>query len=121
MKINWPTVAVFGFIVLLAFLVGTSLLGGWGYRGGYSGGMMGPGMMGGWGLGPFAWFGMLFMWLIPVGFVTLIALGVAALVRTAGGGAVTPPSPASQCPNCGGGVQAGWRNCPHCGTALSTT
>lgn len=46
-KINWTAVAVFGIVVLVAFLVGASLLGG------------------GWGYGPFGWIGMIFMWLIP--------------------------------------------------------
>nr|MBI2905371.1 hypothetical protein [Chloroflexota bacterium] len=76
-KINWTAVAVFGIVVLVAFLIGTSLLGGgWG--------MMGPGMtlapcalggVGGWGFAPFGWIGMIFMWLIPIGFIVLTVLG----------------------------------------------
>lgn len=116
-KINWTMVAVFVIVVLLAFMVGTSLFGGWGY-GGY--GMMGGygGHMG-WGYSPFGWFGMglgmLFMWLIPIGVIALIVYGVVALTRNAGNN--TPASSAS-CPNCGKGVQADWKNCPYCGTAL---
>ncbi len=110
-KINWTAVAVFGIVVLVAFLVGASLLGGgWG--------MMGPGMMGGWGFAPFGWIGMTFMWLIPIGFIVLTVLGVVWLVRAVGGGA-TLGSPARACPSCGRGVQADWRNCPHCGAALA--
>lgn len=130
-KINWTAVAVFGIVVLLAFVIGASLLGGWGF-GGW--GMMGPGMtlaparsagVGGWGFGPFGWIGTpfgVFMWLIPVGFVVLTVLGVVWLVRAVGGGAgqhPNPPSPARACPSCGRAVQADWRNCPHCGAALT--
>ncbi|MBI3910735.1 MAG: zinc ribbon domain-containing protein [Armatimonadetes bacterium] len=118
-KINWSAVAAFGVVVLLAFLIGVSLLGG-----GYGGwGMMGPGMMGGWGFGSFGWIGMLFMWLIPVGFIVLTVLGVVGLVRAVGPHP-NPPPPAGEgaaraCPSCGRGVQADWRNCPHCGAALA--
>lgn len=114
-KINWSMFAVLGIVVLLAFLIGVSLLGGWGY-GGW--GMMGPGMMGNWGFGPFGWIGMLFMWLIPVGFIVLIVLGVVWLVRAVGGG-INPVVPTRTCPSCGRAVQADWRNCPHCGAALT--
>ena len=114
-KINWSAVAVFGIIVLVAFLVGASLLGGWGAG---RWGMPGPGMMGGWGFAPFGWIGMSFMWLIPLGFILLIALGVAGLVRSVGGG-TTPAAPTRVCPSCGRAVQADWRNCPHCGAALT--
>jgi hypothetical protein len=114
-KINWTAVVVFGVVVLLAFLVGVSLLGGgWGY-GGW--GMMGPGMMGGWGLSPFGWIGMTFMWLIPVGFVVLTVLGVVWLVRAVGSG-MNPAAPTRTCLSCGRAVQADWKACPHCGVAL---
>lgn len=117
-KINWTTVAVFVIVALLAFMVGTSLFGGWGYRGYGGWGMMGPGMMG-WGYSPFGWFGMglgmLFMWLIPIGVIALIVYGVVALTRSAGNNA---PASSKPCPNCGKGVQADWQNCPYCGTKL---
>jgi len=119
-KINWTAAAIFGIVVMLAFLVGVSLLGGGRGYGGW--GMMGPGMMGGWGFGPFGWVAMLFMWLIPVGFVVLTVLGVVWLVRAVSGGAGQSPnplSPARACPSCGRAVQADWRNCPHCGAALT--
>lgn len=108
-KINWSVVAVIGIFVLLILLFSTGLFGGWG--------MMGPGMMGGWGYSPFGWIGMIFMWLVPVGFIVLTAMGVAWLVRAIGG--VTPPPSGRACPNCArGGVQPEWQNCPYCGTAL---
>jgi len=111
-KINWTIVIIVALVVLL----GVSLLGGRGY-GGW--GMMGPGMMGGWGFAPFGWIGMLFMWLIPVGLLVLTVLGITWLVRSVGSGN-NPPAPAKACPSCGRGVQVYWRNCPHCGTALTS-
>ena len=116
-KINWTSVAVFAIVVLLVFLVGISLLGGRGY-GGW--GMMGPGMMGGWGFAPFGWIGMLFMWLIPIGFLVLTVLGITWLVRTLGSGN-NPPASAKTCPTCGRGVQADWRNCLYCGATLTSS
>jgi hypothetical protein len=110
-KTNWPLVVVVGIIVLL-LLFGAGMFGGWGSRGW---GMMGPGMMGGWGFSPFGWIGMIFMWLIPIGFLTLVVLGIAWLARNLGG---PPPAPGRACPNCGKGVQVNWQNCPYCGTAL---
>jgi hypothetical protein len=119
-KINWTAVIVFAIVVLLVFLVGVSLLGGWGY-GGWGGmmgpGRMGPGMMGGWGYSPFGWIGMIFMWLVPIGFILLIALGVVWLIRAIGSGR-NPALPARACPNCERSVLADWRNCPYCGTEL---
>jgi hypothetical protein len=121
-NVNWNTVAVIGIIVLLVLLVSGGLFGGRGY-GGW--GMMGPGMtlapgasagVGGWGFSPFGWFGMLFMWLIPVGFLVLTVLGIAWVVRAIGGGT---NSPSHLCPSCGRNVQADWRNCPYCGTVLA--
>jgi hypothetical protein len=120
-KIHWPTVAVFSLVVLLALLIGISLLGGWGYgpmgmMGGWGYGPMG--MMGGWGYAPFGWIGMLFMWLIPLGVLALFVLGGVALLRAVGGGG-PPAAPVTfPCPSCGRAVQVGWRHCPHCGTAL---
>lgn len=110
-KNNWAVVVVVALILLLA----ASLFGNWGY-GGW--GMMGPGMMGGWGFAPFGWIGMIFMWLIPIGFLTLIVLGVVWLVRAVGGENST--TPARACPSCGRGVQPDWQNCPHCGATLTT-
>lgn len=106
-KINWSIIVIIGVIALL-LLFSTAMFGGWG--------MMGPGMMGRWGYYfPFMWIGMMFMWLIPIGFLILIALGIVWLVRNLG----VPMPPASRaCPNCGKSVQADWQNCPYCGTSL---
>ena len=80
-KSYWIAVAVSGIVFLLALLVGMSLLGGWNNRGW---GMMGgwpTGMMHGWGFAPFGWIGIILIWLIPVGIVVLVVLGVVGLVR----------------------------------------
>lgn len=49
------------------------------------GGMMGyrgfAPMMGGWGMMPFGFFGMLFIWLIPLGVLALIVGGIFWIVR----------------------------------------
>jgi putative membrane protein len=74
---NWSIVAVLGIIILATILVGANLLGNQNY-GGW--GMMGPGMMNGWGFG-FGLIGMILMWLIPVGILSLVILGITGLVR----------------------------------------
>ncbi|HEY5901636.1 MAG TPA: zinc ribbon domain-containing protein [Anaerolineales bacterium] len=112
---NWLVVVLIG-VVVVALFFAAGMFGARGYRGW---GMMGPGMMGGWGFAPFAWVGMLFMWLIPVGFLVLLGLGIAWLVRSLGSPTPpTPPAPGRSCPNCGRSVQTDWSNCPYCGTAL---
>jgi uncharacterized membrane protein len=111
-KINWLVVVVVGLLTLF-LLFGIGMFGGRGYRG-Y--GMMGPGMMGGWGYSPFGWIGMIFMWLIPIGFLVLIVLGVVWVVQSLS--KTTQPPIGRTCPNCGKGVQTDWQNCPYCGTAL---
>jgi len=106
-KFNWWIV---GTVVILVsiLLFGGGMMSGSRY-GGY-------GMMG-WGYSPFGWFGMglgmLFMWLVPIGVLALVVLGVTSLVRSNG-------MPASQtpCPSCSKGTQADLQNCPHCGVAL---
>ena len=117
-KINWLAVSFIGIVAILAlFWIGT-MIGDWGYRsygmmGGYGGHM-------GWGYSPFGWigmgFGMLFMWLIPIGVIALVVFGVASLVRNTG----NPTAFTSQhpCPNCGKDTHANWQNCPYCGTKL---
>ena len=114
-KTSWLVVGIVVLIALL-FLFGGGMMSGWGYNNvGYGGWGMGPGMMG-WGFAPFGWFGMIFMWLIPLGFLALVVLGVFWLARNVGNSA----SPASQhpCPHCGKSVQTDWQNCPYCGTTL---
>jgi hypothetical protein len=49
---------------------------------GMMGGYRGMPMMGGWGMSPFGMFGMLFMWLIPLGVLALFVGGIFWLVRT---------------------------------------
>jgi len=126
-KVNWWIVGIIAVLAAIFLFGGGMMAGGWGNRG--YGSMMGgygmtlaPGASAGVGnwASPFSWFGMglgmLFMWLIPVGVLTLIIFGVASLVQNN----KTPVLPASQasCPNCGKGTQADWRTCPYCGTAL---
>ena len=124
MKVNWVAVLILGVAALFVLMLGASLLsgfGGYGRYGGYGGwGMMGPGMMGGWGFAPFGWAGMPLMWLLPLGFLALLVLGVAWLVRAVSraGSGQPPVVPARTCANCHRPVQADWRNCPYCGTVL---
>ena len=108
-KVNWWIVGIVAVIAAL-FLFGGGMM--WGNRG--------YGMMGNWGFSPFGWFGMglgmIFMWLIPIGVLTLIVYGVVALVR--GTGNTASSTPLTPCPHCGKGTQADWQTCPYCGTAL---
>lgn len=116
-KINWLAVSLVTIIaILVLFWIGTMIGGGYrsyGMMGGYGGHM-------GWGYSPFGWigmgFGMLFMWLIPIGAIALVVLGVVSLVRNTGNPTVfTSQHP---CPNCGKDTHANWQNCPYCGTKL---
>ncbi len=109
-KVNWTIVAIVCVIVLLVLAFGMSFMGGWGYYGG-------PGMMGPWMMGPWMMGGWFFMWLIPLGFLLLLVLGIAWLMKERGGS--TPPAPTSTCPSCGRGMQPDWKNCPYCGASLS--
>ncbi|MCJ7535739.1 MAG: SHOCT domain-containing protein [Anaerolineales bacterium] len=80
-KSLWVAVAVFSIALLFIIFVGMSFLGGWNNWGW---GMMGgwpSGMMHEWGFGSFGWFRIILMWLIPVGFVVLVVLGIVGLVR----------------------------------------
>jgi len=126
-KVNWWIVGVVAALAALFLFGGGMMYGGWGNRGyGMMGGYgmtLAPGAsagVGNWGFSPFGWFGMglgmIFMWLIPIGVIALIVYGVVALTRNAGN--ATPPTSLAPCPSCGKGIQADWRNCPHCGTVL---
>jgi hypothetical protein len=124
-KVSWVQVAVFGIVALLVLLIGISFLP-FGWRGGWGlGGMMGPGMMGGWGgwgFSPFGWIGMIFMWLFPLGFLVLLALGGVWLFRqvTQGPAAGSPPAVLGKaCPSCSKPVQTDWHLCPYCGQELT--
>lgn len=116
-RVNWPQINVFAIVTLLVLLIGASLLGGFGR---YGPSMMGPGMMG--GFGRFGGLGIIFMWIIPLGFLILLGSGIVWLVRAVTGSPyVGPPAPpaASVCPACGRPTQAGWQHCPYCGEALT--
>ena len=117
-KVNWMVVSAASIAVLLVVLIGVSLLGGFG---GYGGWRMGPGMMGGWGPAPSGWAGMLLMWLFPLGFLVLLALGIVWLVKAISqpGSGQLPSTSVKACPNCHRPAQAEWHNCPYCGTALA--
>ncbi len=117
---QWVTITV---VAVAALLVGGVLgpLFLWGNTRGYPGmmGGYGGGMMGGFGFAPFGWIGMLLMGVFPLGLLVLVVLGIVGLVRAAGRPASQPAvAPAKLCPNCKQPVQADWRNCPYCGTAL---
>jgi len=109
-KVNWWIVGIAIILVSVSLFGGGMMTGrksgGYGMMGGYGGHI-------GWGYSPFGWLGMLFMWLVPIGVLSLIVLGVASLVRSNG----TPASQAS-CFNCGKGMHADWQTCPYCGTSL---
>lgn len=111
-RINWAVVVAFVCVVLLVFIVGVSLVGGWGH-GGW--GMMGPGMMGRLGYFPVGWIGMIFMWLIPVSFISLIVVGVGWVIRSIDNGS-HPIVSWQNCSTCRRSIQTEWHNCPYCGT-----
>ena len=113
---GWIAVAVIGIAALVVIVAGMLLLGGGEYRGW---GGMGPGMMGSWGFGWIGGIMMLFMWLIPVGLIALVVLGVVFLVKVLDNNH-GQAAPARVCPNCGRSVREEWRNCPNCGKELSS-
>jgi len=130
-KINWTQVAVFGGVVLLAFLIGISLLSffgqGYGYGGWGPGWMMGPGMMSGWRpgwmMGYGGWLFSLLSLIFPLGFLALLILGGVWLVRQisqpqAPSAGRPEAQPGQTCPNCHRTVQTDWRLCPYCGQEL---
>ena len=87
-KVNWLVVGIISAVVLLLLFGGGMMMGGGGMMGNW--GYGGYGMMNNWGYSPFGWIGMLFMWLISIGVVALIVLGVVWLVRKTSN--PTPPS-----------------------------
>ncbi len=117
-RINGAQVGVFAVVVLLVFLIGASLFSGFG---GYGSGMMGPGMMSGWGFGLFGWLGMIFMWIVPLSFLALLVAGIVCLVQSAGG---SPPAgtqtlfETSTCQNCNCPTQDDLQLCLNCGQEL---
>lgn len=80
------------------------------------------GMMGGFGyMHPFSFFGMAFMWLIPIGIVVLLLLGIMGLFK---GTNKTNhhnsrnSAPTRVCQNCERNTQEDWKTCPYCGNEL---
>ncbi len=135
-KVNWTQVGVFAIVVLLVVVIGVSLLGsfgGYGMMGRY--GMMGHGTtfapvpcsdagagVTSWGFPLFGWLGMLLMWLVPLGFLALLVVGIVWLARAVSGPSqASPPTPpaAGSCPSCGRPTQADWQHCPYCGQSLT--
>lgn len=117
--IGWILAIILGLILLLLvpgfFMLFPGMMGGFG-------GMMGNyGMMGrGFGFAPF---GVLLVWLVPLGALVLLILGAVGLIRSAAssGRSDSPQAaaaPARACPNCGKPVQSDWNTCPYCGTGL---
>jgi hypothetical protein len=114
--IGWTLAMVFGLILLL-LLPGLWMMGG-SWMGGY-GGMMGGGFN---SMHPFGWGGMLLGWLIPVGVIILLVIGVVTLVNNLNrsGNLTQPPvAPSRTCPNCGKPAQIDWNTCPYCGQKIS--
>jgi len=113
--LQWVTIIV---VAVVALLVGAVLspLFVWGSGSGY---WNRGGMMGGFGFAPFGWIGMLLMWIFPLGVLVLVVLGIVWLVNAVNRPrSQAPVAPTKTCPNCARPVQADWRNCPYCGTAL---
>jgi len=80
-KNTWIVISILGIVVLLVILAGMYFVGGWNNSGGGTMGNWGSGMMRGWGFNSFGWIGMILMWLIPIGFLVLVVLGISGLVR----------------------------------------
>lgn len=116
-KTGWILALVLGLVVL--FLLPSLLMGRF-WAGGYGGMMGGPGMMSGWSfMNPFGFLGMALMWVIPVGILVLLVMGVVALFN----GLSKPknsvsPAPDRKCSSCGKAVQSDWITCPYCGKLL---
>ena len=113
--LQW-TIGVSAILIVLAIIF--SIVAPYIFPNSYSSyGMMGPGMMSGWGRGGMmGGFGFMpfggFMFLGPLLFIGLIVLGVVWLVRT-----LTPTQPvvATTCSHCGKTIQPNWKACPYCG------
>jgi uncharacterized membrane protein len=116
-KTGWILVITLGLVLLL--VIPSLLMMGRPWTGGY-GGMMGPGMMGGFGYwNPLGFIGMALMWLIPIGLLVLLVLGAVALINgLTRSGNSAPAVPNRTCSNCGKQAQSDWTTCPYCGKAL---
>ena len=116
-KIGWILAIASGLVVL--FLLPSFVMGRFS-MGGYNG-MMGPGMMGGFGFfNPFGFLGMGLMWVIPASILVLFVVGALALINSLikSGNPVLAVSKQG-CSNCGKTAQPNWATCPYCGTSLS--
>lgn len=116
-KTVWILVITLGLLALLV-LPGLFMMGRFGL-GGYSG-MMGPGMMGGFGyMNPLGFIGMALMWFVPIGLLVLLVVGAVALVNgLTKNSSPTSPVTTRTCSNCGKPAQSDWTICPYCGKPL---
>ncbi|HSQ26921.1 MAG TPA: hypothetical protein VLM80_07335 [Anaerolineales bacterium] len=114
-KFGWILLIVLG----LALLIGLPFL--WSGRtdtGDYFG-MMGPSMMGGLGsMGLWAFMGMAFMWLIPIGGLVLIVSGAVFLTQGILRNSNSQVENSQNCPNCSKSILSSWVSCPYCGEKL---
>jgi len=116
-KTGWIIVVVIGLVLLFVF-PGIFMMGRT-WTGGY-GGMMGSGLMGGYGFwNPLGLIGMAMMWLVPLGLLVLLVLGVVALVNgLTGSRHPATPTAGLNCSNCGKPTESNWMTCPYCGKSL---
>ena len=119
---GWIAIVVISVVVLLVILAGIFLLGGGRYGSGFGmnpgmGGYRG-GMMGNWGFGWFGGIMMVFMWLVPLGLIALVVVGIVFLVRALDSNRGLA-APTRNCPNCGRSVRNDWHNCAYCGHQLT--
>lgn len=110
-KFIWILLIVLG----LAFLIGVPFL--WSGRSGTGiyYGMMGPGMMAGFGsVGIWTFLGMAFMWLVPIGGLVLIISGAVVLTQGIWRNNNSPMENSQNCPNCHRSTLSSWVSCPYC-------
>jgi hypothetical protein len=119
--IGWILAITFG-VLLLLLLPGLWMMGRF-WMGGYGSMMGGSGMMGGYNtMNPFGSGGILLGWLVPVGVIVLLIVGVAVIVNTLNksGRQIVPTAASGRtCSNCGKPAQFDWNTCPYCGQKLS--
>ena len=128
-KLGWILAIIFGIVLVLALplviLFGrTTRLTRFGMM--YDRGMMDWGYS---SMHPFGWGGMLLGWLIAVGVLILIILGIIALIKSLTQSnkpeihslpqTPPPPAPVRTCTSCGKLAEPDWNTCPYCGTSLT--
>lgn len=113
-KWGWVLLIVLGLVFLFGLPYLWNILAG---TGGYYG-MMGPGMMGGWGSMNFwPFIGMALMWFVPVGGLVILITGIVSFVQSVQ--RMNRPSDyQASCPNCQKSVQTDWTTCPYCAEKL---